>query len=100
MPALWWLRTDPGLAMSFSDTPQAVCDELAAELDSYPSVAGADVLGAHCTPSGRPEVDLLVEATDRGTLPNSVAFAIVQSSLGVADCTAANAPDYKRVIVR
>ena len=86
--------------MSFSDTPQAVCEELARELEEIPSVAGTDTLAAHRTPSSRPEVDLLVEATDRGTLPNSVAFAIVQSSLGIADCTAANVPDYKRVVVR
>jgi hypothetical protein len=86
--------------MSFSDSPHVVCDELARELDAIPSVAGADVLAAHRTPSGRPEVDLLVESTDRGTLPNSVAFAIVQSSLGIADCTAANAVDHKRVVVR
>ena len=57
-------------------------------------------IAAEETPSGRPEVELIVQSTDRRTLPNAVSHAIVRSSLGIADCTDANAIKHKRVVVR
>lgn len=86
--------------MSFSDTPEAVVEELARALRTYPSVVDADCLPADETPRGRPEIDAVIEATARGTLPNAVTHAICRSSLGIADCTDANAIRHKRVVVR
>ena len=86
--------------MSFSDTPGVVCEELARSLESIPSVVDADHLDAADSPSGRDELDVVVQATARNTLPNSVTHAIVLSSLGIADVTDANALNHKRVVVR
>jgi hypothetical protein len=82
------------------DTAAGTCDELVLRLGTIPSVVAADVLDAETTPSGRPEIDAVVRATDRGTLPNSVTRAIALSSLGIADCTDANAIQHKRVLIR
>ena len=86
--------------MSFSDTPRCVTMELARALDTYPSVLAATVVPESETPSGRPELEAVVENTARDTLPNSVTHAIARSSLGIADCDPANTPGYKRVVVR
>jgi hypothetical protein len=86
--------------MSFSDTPAAVTSELARALRTYPSVVAADCIAADETPSGRPEIDCVIEATARGTLPNAVTHAVCRSSLGIADVTDANAIRHKRVVVR
>ena len=86
--------------MSFADTPAAVQAELARELQQVPSVVAADALDAETAPSGEPELDVVVRATDRGTLPNCVALAILQSSLGVATVRDANAIGHKQVVIR
>lgn len=86
--------------MSFSDSAGAVVAELARELTTVPSVVAADRLPAADTPSGRPELDIVTRATDRGTLPNSVALPILRSSLGIASVCEANAIGHKRVVVR
>jgi len=86
--------------MSFSDSPSAVADELARRLDSQPPVVGTDRLSADVSLSGRETVEATVKTTSRGTLPNSVTRAVVQSSLGLVEVSPANAPDHKVVIVR
>jgi len=86
--------------MSFSDSPSVVADELARRLESQPAVVGTDRLSADVALTGRETVEATVENTDRGTLPNSVTRAVVQSSLGLAEVTPANAPDHKVVIIR
>jgi hypothetical protein len=74
--------------------------ELARAIDSIPSVAAVDYLAPHESPSGRPETEIVVEATRRDTVPNSVTAAVVRSSLGVAAAAPGIDPDYKRVVVR
>jgi len=86
--------------MSFSDSPSVVADELARRLESQPAVVATDRLSAQTSLSGRETVEATVRATDRGTVPNSVTRAVVQSSLGLAEVSPANAPDHKVVIVR
>jgi hypothetical protein len=86
--------------MSFSDSPAAVADELARRLESQPAVVATDRLSADVALTGRETVEATVENTDRGTLPNSVTRAVVQSSLGLAEVPPANAPDHKVVIIR
>ena len=86
--------------MSFSDTPSVVADELARRLESQPAVVATDRLSADVSLSGRETVEATVRETSRGTLPNSVTRAVVQSSLGLAEVSPANAPDHKVVIVR
>jgi len=86
--------------MSFSDSPSVVADELARRLESQPAVVGTDRLSADVSLSGRETIEATVENTDRGTLPNSVTRAVVQSSLGLAEVSPANAPDHKVVIIR
>ena len=86
--------------MSFSDSPSAVADELARRLESQPSVVGTDRLSADVSLANRETVEATVRATSRGTLPNSVTRAVVQSSLGLAEVSPANAPDHLVVIVR
>jgi hypothetical protein len=86
--------------MSFSDSPAAVADELARRLESQPAVVATDRLSADVALTGRETVEATVENTDRGTLPNSVTRAVVQSSLGLAEVSPANAPDHKVVIIR
>jgi hypothetical protein len=86
--------------MSFSDSPSAVADELARRLESQPSVVATDRLSAQTSLANRVTVEATVKNTDRGTLPNSVTRAVVQSSLGLAEVSPANAPDHKVVIIR
>jgi hypothetical protein len=86
--------------MSFSDSPGVVADELARRLESQPAVVATDRLSADVALTGRETIEATVENTDRGTLPNSVTRAVVQSSLGLAEVSPANAPDHKVVIVR
>jgi hypothetical protein len=86
--------------MSFSDSPAAVADELARRLESQPSVVGTDRLSADTALSNRETVEATVRATDRGTLPNAVARAVIESSLGLAEVSPANVPDHKVVIIR
>jgi ABC-type phosphate transport system ATPase subunit len=86
--------------VSFSDTPDCVARELARELADLPSVLAVDRIAADLTPSGHVELEVIAEATDRGTVPNAVTHLVVQSSLGIADCDPHNVPGYKRVIVR
>jgi len=86
--------------MSFSDSPSVVADELARRLESQPSVVATDRLSADVSLANRETVEATVKATSRGTLPNSVTRAVVQSSLGLVEVSPANAPDHKVVIVR
>jgi hypothetical protein len=86
--------------MSFSDSPEAVADELARRLESQPAVVATDRLSADVSLSGRETVEATVKSTDRGTLPNAVTRAVVQSSLGIAEVSPANAPEHKVVIIR
>jgi hypothetical protein len=86
--------------MSFSDSPSVVADELARRLESQPAVVATDRLSAQTSLSGRETVEATVKSTDRGTLPNSVTRAVVQSSLGLAEVSPANAPEHKVVIIR
>jgi hypothetical protein len=86
--------------MSFSDSPSVVADELARRLESQPAVVATDRLSAQTSLSGRETVEATVQATDRGTVPNSVTRAVVQSSLGLAEVSPANAPEHKVVIIR
>jgi len=86
--------------MSFSDSPSVVADELARRLESQPAVVATDRLSAQTSLSGRETVEATVKATDRGTLPNAVTRAVVQSSLGLAEVSPANAHDHKVVIIR
>jgi len=86
--------------VSFSDAPEVVADELARRLESQPAVVGTDRLSADVSLSGRETVEATVRATDRGTLPNSVTRAVVQSSLGLAEVSPANVPGHKVVIIR
>ena len=86
--------------MSFSDSPAVVADELARRLESQPSVVGTDRLSADVSLAGRETVEATVKATSRGTLPNSVTRAVVQSSLGLAEVSPANAPNHLVVIIR
>ena len=88
------------VGVSFSDSPAVVADELARRLDSQPSVVGTDRLSADVSLAGRETVEATVKATDRGTLPNAVARAVTQSSLGLAEVSPANAPGHLVVIVR
>jgi hypothetical protein len=83
-----------------TETAGGMADELAFCLQTLPSVVAADVLEADETPSGRMEIDAVVKATDRGTLPNSVTNKISQSALGIETCTDANAIGHKRVLIR
>jgi len=73
---------------------------LPARLESQPSVVATDRLSADVSLANRETVEATVKATSRGTLPNSVTRAVVQSSLGLAEVSPANAPDHKVVIVR
>jgi hypothetical protein len=86
--------------MSFSDSPSAVADELARRLESQPSVVATDRLSAQTSLSGHETVEATVKNTDRGTVPNAVTRAVVQSSLGLAEVSPANAPGHKVVIIR
>jgi len=97
---LWPLKNEGAIGVSFSDTPETVAMELARLLDGYPSVTAATLVDETDAPSGHAELDVLVETTARNTVPNTVAHAIVRSSLGIAAVDPANNPDYKRVIVR
>jgi len=63
--------------MSFSDSPSVVADELARRLESQPAVVATDRLSAQTSLSGRETVEATVKNTDRGTLPNAVARAVV-----------------------
>ena len=74
--------------------------ELGRCLEDLPSVQSVDHLGPALSPSGRPETEVLVGRTPRGTVPNAVAMKIVQSGLGIADVDPSNHPDYLRVVVR
>jgi hypothetical protein len=86
--------------MSFSDSPSVVADELARRLESQPAVVATDRLSADVALTGRETIEATVKNTDRGTLPNAVTRAVVQSSLGLAEVSPANAPDHKVVIIR
>jgi len=86
--------------MSFSDSPSVVADELARRLESQPAVVGTDRLSADVSLAGRETVEATVKSTDRGTVPNAVTRAVVQSSLSLAEVSPANAPDHLVVIVR
>jgi len=83
-------------------TAQRAADhrELGRCLEDLPSVQAVDHLGPALSPSGRPETEVLVGRTLRGTVPNAVAMKIVQSGLGVASVDPSNHPDYLRVVVR
>ena len=86
--------------MSFADAPECVARELETQLAARPGVVATDRIGSEFTPSGRVEIEVIVEATARGTVPNCVTWPVVQSSLGIADVTAWNAPDTLRVVIR
>jgi len=86
--------------MSFSDSPSVVADELARRLESQPAVVATDRLSAQTSLANRETVEATVRETSRGTLPNSVTRAVVQSSLGLAEVSPANAPEHKVVIIR
>jgi len=86
--------------MSFSDTPEVVATELARELDGHPSVLATTVVPASAEPRAGPELEVLAEATARGTVPNSVMLTVLHSSLGPFRVVESNNPDYKRVIIR
>lgn len=86
--------------MSFSDSPGIVATELARELDRIPSVLAATVVPADAEPRDCVEVEIVAEATDRDTVPNSVMLTILHSSLGPAQIDPHNNPDYKRVLAR
>ena len=86
--------------MSFSDSPAVVCEELARELDALTAVVAATVIPDSAEPRAGPELEILAEATDRGTVPNSVMLLLLHSSLGPHDISPSNNPDYLRVIVR
>jgi hypothetical protein len=86
--------------MSFSDSPSVVADELARRLESQPAVVATDRLSADVALTGRETIEATVENTDRGTLPNAVTRAVVQSSLGLAEVSPANVPNHKVVIIR
>jgi len=86
--------------VSFSDSPDIVADELARRLESQPCVVGTDRLSPTQSRTGHETLEATVKATDRGTLPNAVARAVTQSSLGLAEVSPANAPDHLVVIVR
>ena len=86
--------------MSFSDSPAVVADELARRLESQPCVVGTDRLSELQSRTGHETLEATVRATDRGTLPNAVARAVTQSSLGLAEVSPANAPGHFVVIVR
>ena len=86
--------------MSFSDSPDIVADELARRLESQPCVVGTDRLSALQSRTGHETLEATVKATDRGTLPNAVARAVTQSSLGLAEVSPANAPGHLVVIIR
>jgi hypothetical protein len=86
--------------VSFADSPGAVATELARELDRIPSVLSATVVPAEEPPRDGPEVEVIVEATARDTVPNSVMLTILHSSLGPLAIDPHNNPDYKRVLVR
>lgn len=76
--------------------------ELARCLASIPSVVAVDRVGSALTPSGRVEIEAIVETTARGTVPNSVTHAVVRSSLGIAPGATqpGNAPGTARVVIR
>jgi hypothetical protein len=86
--------------MSFSDSPEAVCTELARQLDAIPSVLSVTIVPENEPPRDCVELEVVAEATDRDTVPNSVMLAILHSSLGPAAIDPHNNPDYKRVIAR
>jgi len=87
--------------MSFADSPECVASELARSLDTYPSVVAATIVPEGRGPDpDRVTLEVLAERTARGTLPNTVAHAVVRSSLGLADVTDANNPDYKRAVIQ
>lgn len=86
--------------MSFSDSPEVVCEELARQLDDRPAVLAATVVPDSAAPRTGPELEVIVEATDRATVPNSVMLAVLRSSLGPHEIQPSNNPDYLRVIVR
>jgi hypothetical protein len=74
--------------------------ELGRCLEELPSVRAVDHIVSDLPPSGRPETEVIVGRTPRGTVPNAVAMKVVQSGLGIADVDPANHPDYLRVVVR
>ena len=86
--------------MSFSDSPAVVCEELARELDALTAVVAATVIPDSAEPRAGPELEILAEATDRGTVPNSVMLLLLHSSLGPHTIQPSNNPDYLRVIAR
>ena len=86
--------------MSFSDSPGVVCEELARELDALTAVVAATVIPDSAEPRAGPELEILAEATDRGTVPNSVMLLLLHSSLGPHAIQPSNNPDYLRVIAR
>ena len=88
------------VGVSFSDSPAVVCEELARELDDLASVLAATVVPDSAEPRAGPELEILAEATDRGTVPNSVMLLLLHSSLGPHDVSPSNNPDYLRVIAR
>ena len=86
--------------MSFSDTPAVVADELARRLRTQPSVVAVDVIDADAARAGRVTVEALAQTTDRGTVPNALTRATVDSSLGIVNVFDANAIGHKRVVIR
>ena len=74
--------------------------ELGRCLDGLPSVRAVDHLGPELSASGRPETEVVVHRTPRGTVPNAVEMKVVQSGLGIADVDPSNHPDYLRIVVR
>ena len=74
--------------------------ELGRCLEDVPSVHTIDHLGPELSPSGRPETEVIVQRTPRGTVPNAATMKIVQSGLGIASIDPSNHPDYLRVVVR
>ena len=51
--------------MSFSDSPDCVARELARHLAATPGVLAVDRLGSEVSPSGRVEIEAVVETTAR-----------------------------------
>lgn len=74
--------------------------ELGRCIESQPAVASVDYIPPGESPSGRPETEIVVRESARGTVPNSVAMKVVESSIGIAAVQPGNNPRYRRVIVR
>jgi hypothetical protein len=74
--------------------------ELARQIETRPCVRAVDTIPPAETPTGKPETEILVEATDNGTVPNAALLLVVQSSLGLVDCQRWQHDALRRLVVR